>query len=680
MKPIGRILTTVLLLHLTHLSISQINTASNGLTATSGNVVLGGTLTGNTNIPFGGFNLNLTGTTGRFGIRLTNPDAPLHVYKNLTDYLPTAIIEDDQNDGYTMLALRGTNRQYHLGVGNTGETTYGLANKFFIWDNDAGAARFVLTTTGNIGIGNNNPDNRLTITAATAGATGLRFTQVNSGSTAVAGNGKVLGLDGTGNVVLVTDAGAGTSWGLTGNTGTTPGTNFIGTTDNQRLVFKTNNAEQATILGSGNFGIGTDNPASKLHLQGIFTITHPTFTGTYSVEHSANNTLRFNFSSVGEFMRVGPTNRVDFIGQQVWSATRGAYFSNTLSGNAIETAAGNVVLNTTGGNTIIGGGTDNGNKLQVNGDLSLTAAQPHLRTPRYPIMLGDESGGTFLFYADNTGRPIHIGTAHGNNYHKFHFQNAGQTGDNVAAYNFVYHSGSAQALNVFNAAQGVSKMLVSANGNLILDNTATPTDLTHKLQVHGKTWTEQLMIPTGAALGKVLTSDASGNATWETPSGAGTNAWVYGGNAVAGASQIGNTSNQNLQIITNSLPRIHIDNDGNVGIGTINVNDVDYKLFVEGSIRTRKVRVDALTWPDYVFQPSYNLRPLKEVEQFIQKNSHLPDVPSAAVVEKEGVDLGDNQAVLLRKIEELTLYIIEQNKRLEEQEKRIRQLEQRANK
>lgn len=675
MKPIGRILTTVLLLHLTHLSISQINTASNGLTATASNVTLGGSLTGNTNIAFSGFNLNLTGTTGRFGIRLTNPDAPLHVYKNLTDYLPIAIFEDDQNDGYTMLALKGTNHQYHLGVGNTGETTFGLAGKFFIWDNDAGAARLVLSTTGNIGIGNNNPDNRLTITAATAGATGLRFTQVNSGSTAIAGNGKVLGLDGTGNVVLVTDAGAGTSWGLTGNLGTTPGTNFIGTTDNQRLVFKTNNAEVATILADGKLGIGTNNPLNTLHVNGTSHLTHPTFTGTFTIEHIANGTVRFNSTQIGEIMRMGPGNTITFGGQQIRAEGRGGLFSNTVSGNALETVSGNVAFNTTGGNTLIGSTTDNGNKLQVNGDVSLKSTEPHIRSTRYSILMGDEAGGAFLFYGDNTARNINIGTSHGNNFHKFMFQKAGQTGDDVATYNFTYRNDP--ALNIFSFNDNATKLFFSSNANLIIDNGQT--DNGSKLQVKGKTWTEQLMIPTSAGAGKVLTSDGDGNATWQTPAG-GANAWIYGGNAVEGAAQIGNSSDQNLQIITKNLPRIHIDNDGNVGIGTINVNDAAYKLFVEGSIRTRKVRVDAITWPDYVFQPSYNLRSLKEVEQFIQKNSHLPDVPSAAVVEKEGVDLGDNQAVLLRKIEELTLYIIEQNKRLEEQEKRIRQLEQKGKK
>ena len=103
-----------------------------------------------------------------------------------------------------------------------------------------------------------------------------------------------------------------------------------------------------------------------------------------------------------------------------------------------------------------------------------------------------------------------------------------------------------------------------------------------------------------------------------------------------------------------------------------------YKLQVEGSIRTRKVRVDQDTWADYVFENNYQLRSIKELEQYIQQQKHLPDVPSAAEVKKEGLDLGDNQALLLKKIEELTLYVIEQNKKIEALQKLV--LQQQNNK
>jgi hypothetical protein len=104
--------------------------------------------------------------------------------------------------------------------------------------------------------------------------------------------------------------------------------------------------------------------------------------------------------------------------------------------------------------------------------------------------------------------------------------------------------------------------------------------------------------------------------------------------------------------------------NGSVGIGTSNTSDPSFRLFVETGIRTRRVKVDATTWADYVFRKDYRLPELKHVEAFIKVNQHLPDVPSAAEVEKNGLDLGDTQALLLKKIEELTLYIIELNKNL----------------
>jgi hypothetical protein len=108
---------------------------------------------------------------------------------------------------------------------------------------------------------------------------------------------------------------------------------------------------------------------------------------------------------------------------------------------------------------------------------------------------------------------------------------------------------------------------------------------------------------------------------------------------------------------------------GNVGIGTTNPQA---KLAVNGDIFSKKVKVTQSGWPDYVFAPGYRLRPLSEVELFIKLKQHLPDVPSAATVEKEGIDLGDNQAVLLKKIEELTLYIIDLNKEVEGLKKEIK--------
>ncbi len=111
---------------------------------------------------------------------------------------------------------------------------------------------------------------------------------------------------------------------------------------------------------------------------------------------------------------------------------------------------------------------------------------------------------------------------------------------------------------------------------------------------------------------------------------------------------------------TSSAPeqRMVIDNSGNVGIGT---TSAIHKLAVNGTIRAKEVIVDT-GWSDFVFEEGYFLRSLDEVESHIQEHGHLPDVPSAATVESEGLPMGQAQKIMMQKIEELTLYMIDLKK------------------
>lgn len=102
---------------------------------------------------------------------------------------------------------------------------------------------------------------------------------------------------------------------------------------------------------------------------------------------------------------------------------------------------------------------------------------------------------------------------------------------------------------------------------------------------------------------------------------------------------------------------------GKVGIGTTTPGS--YKLAVEGKVGAREVVVTTAPWADHVFAGNYKLRPLSEVARFIEENKHLPEVPTAAEVAKNGNSLAETDALLLKKIEELTLYVIEQHKQLQ---------------
>ncbi|WP_440135712.1 hypothetical protein [Chitinophaga sancti] len=107
--------------------------------------------------------------------------------------------------------------------------------------------------------------------------------------------------------------------------------------------------------------------------------------------------------------------------------------------------------------------------------------------------------------------------------------------------------------------------------------------------------------------------------------------------------------------------KMRITAGGNVGIG---ISAPGEKLSVNGKIRAKAIKVEINNWPDYVFSPEYTKPSLPELETFITSHGHLPDIPSATEAKENGVDLGDVQAKLLKKIEELTLYLIEKDKEL----------------
>lgn len=239
------------------------------------------------------------------------------------------------------------------------------------------------------------------------------------------------------------------------------------------------------------------------------------------------------------------------------------------------------------------------------------------------------------------------------------------------------------------------------NNRLTLDASSGYENQIYFRSSHGRIFTagNNITIGTSSSANNLAIQASNGNV------GIGTSSpdakfHVYGGNVgngnVMASIMIGKNNGPEIQTIqqssdedvqglafrvkssgTNANPNfeaMRINSNGNVGIGTTTTGT--HRLAVEGSIGAREIKVEASGWSDFVFENDYELRTLEEVEEHIAEKGHLPEIPSEAEVTENGINLGEMNAKLLQKIEELTLYLIEQNKQNQAQQARIEKLEQ----
>ncbi len=185
---------------------------------------------------------------------------------------------------------------------------------------------------------------------------------------------------------------------------------------------------------------------------------------------------------------------------------------------------------------------------------------------------------------------------------------------------------------------------------------------------HSATWFINHRSTTGTATFEMQRRDVNGNHQGNLLKYRDGEGWLFN----TAASKTGN--------VTNAMS---INETGSIGIGTENV-PTNYKLAVNGRIISEELKVQLKTnWPDYVFKNDYKLPTLKDVAKHIKEKGHLKDVPSAKEVKENGILLGEMNAKLLQKIEELTLYTIEQEEKLKKMnnlENRILKLEALLNK
>ena len=150
--------------------------------------------------------------------------------------------------------------------------------------------------------------------------------------------------------------------------------------------------------------------------------------------------------------------------------------------------------------------------------------------------------------------------------------------------------------------------------------------------------------------------------------------WMHSDIGVYSTSSTYNEGFLGFKVPANNNPgqgyKMVVNSEGYVGIGTTTPSN---KLDVAGTIRAEEVKVET-GWADYVFFEDYDLKSLDEVSNFISENGHLPNIPTAKEVKQNGIKLGEMNAKLLEKIEELTLYLIEQNQNILVQSERLEAL------
>lgn len=206
-----------------------------------------------------------------------------------------------------------------------------------------------------------------------------------------------------------------------------------------------------------------------------------------------------------------------------------------------------------------------------------------------------------------------------------------------------------QVGNTLNGSTSVQQLDFAATGRYIL------------VSQHDKSEITPLSIAELEVYGTISNSDTGDNDGGDDDGGGDTSPPTSG-------ETVWTTSGNNISYTTGN-----VDIAGNLAIGRSTVPS-GYKFAVEGNVRAREIRVDAETWPDYVFTEEYHLPSLQEIQKHIQEKGHLPNMPSAKEVEANGIELGEMNRLLLEKIEELTLYLIEQEKQLKEQKREIENL------
>ncbi|MEX6688850.1 hypothetical protein QTN47_15185 [Danxiaibacter flavus] len=507
------------------------------------------------------------------------------------------------------------------------------------------------------------------------------------------------------------------NWLTSGNTGLTS-SNYLGAKDAHDVIFKTNASERGRIFSAGGWRFGTSTNYAKIDTAGALTFTG---TGTYRVGgnkyvfryttqpniglyyNSTKSQYEFrNSSAIPRFTVSSTSGNGAFtgtlkIGAYTLPATDGTN-GQVLKTNGAGTVSWSTVTSSSPGYWAANGTTiHNTNTGNVGLGTSSPGAPLHILNANASELLRLQSASPYISFYDNSNvyqgflwknatNDMVLGTSCNNAAGKviiqlncadhYTFDQNGMQINSGASPGINFSQNNVTAGSIFT---NVNDLNIDAKvvNPLISPATATPGNLLLQVNRTGalnlKLFTGNVGIGTATPTTKLQVG--TGDASWGiTHSSSTVKVGTYIGSS---GGWLATSTNSNLYFATNLLngnnyAQLTLLTNGNFGVGTINPQ---FKLDVCGTIRAKEVLVET-GWCDYVFDKDYILKPLDEVKDFIEENKHLPDVPSATDVAANGVRVAEMDSIMIKKIEELTLYVIQQNKQIKDQNKQIQELEQ----
>ncbi|MBI9039438.1 MAG: hypothetical protein JEY97_14995, partial [Bacteroidales bacterium] len=402
--------------------------------------------------------------------------------------------------------------------------------------------------------------------------------------------------------------------------------NYLGTSEifgiTETGLKLTNQHNQGILIDDvGNVGIGTDNPTTKLDIVGLLKTTHLQIPESLPGDSSKSIAGSILQSTDNE-------GNVGWISQSLiddgdWTKSQGNIYRNT-------------------GNVGIGGLSNLNTKLGVNGDIRVTGmvsiGTEYPEGYKFHVKDNDSEWAAMIENGHMEGKGLLIKATHPS-YPQYPILQLMDQGSNV-------------------------RFTVQQNGNICIGSSSPSA----ALDVRDESAINQKIANFQDDQGrKIFLVPRLGNGGYSSLSQS-EDAGIFWADA-----ESNNTAGFVIAPKDGDKSGIRINHDGNVGIGTPITEG--YKLTVNGNILAKELKIiENVPESDYVFYDDYNLKPLSELENYIDKHNHLPEVPSTEEFKKNGYKVGEMDDLLLRKIEELTLYIIEQNKKIESLESEVDKL------